>query len=518
MEGGTYRTLQVINQIPVVALIILAIVTFSLELDLIIKPELNDFRPILNSYSTYSTYNIIYWIMSLEIIILSGVMLQRSISRKNILQVRRSRSIFVLYIQLAYSKGEKAVTRFAIAAIINFIRYLYVLVFTILVQIEKKPGPWYIEVLDPVLYTLFTVIIIGVMVNILTRPPFRQRRETTTNLSIPPQYQLEDYRIGWICTLPLEMAAAKAMLDEIHIDLPNNPNNYNAYILGKISSHNIVVACLPSGVYGTTSAATVATQMLSSFKSIRFGLMVGIGGGVPSETADIRLGDIVVAKPTEHFPGVIQYDYGKTVQDGRFERTGTLNKPPQPLLTAVSRLQADHMMIDSRIPTYLSEMVAKYPRMSTNFTHRGHQQDRLFQARYDHAEIRDTCDHCDISKLVDRPARTTNSPMIHYGLIASGNQVMKHGVTRDQFARDLSILCFEMEAAGLMDNFPCLVIRGICDYADSHKNNVWQEYAAATAAAYAKEILSVIPPGLVAKTPTIAMAASNACESLFCGC
>jgi nucleoside phosphorylase len=95
---------------------------------------------------------------------------------------------------------------------------------------------------------------------------------------------------------------------------------------------------------------------------------------------------------------------------------------------------------------------------------------------------------------------------------------MKHGVTRDQFARELGILCFEMEAAGLMDNFPCLVIRGICDYADSHKSKEWQEYAAATAAAYAKEILSVIPPGLVAKTPKIAMKASNACESLFCGC
>ena len=49
-----------------------------------------------------------------------------------------------------------------------------------------------------------------------------------------------------------------------------------------------------------------------------------------------------------------------------------------------------------------------------------------------------------------------------------------------------------MEAAGLMDSFPCLVIRGICDYADSHKNKRWQPYAAATAAAFAKELLGVI--------------------------
>ena len=46
-----------------------------------------------------------------------------------------------------------------------------------------------------------------------------------------------------------------------------------------------------------------------------------------------------------------------------------------------------------------------------------------------------------------------------------------------------------MEAAGLMSNFPCLVIRGICDYADSEKNDVWHKYASATAAAFTKELL-----------------------------
>jgi nucleoside phosphorylase len=70
---------------------------------------------------------------------------------------------------------------------------------------------------------------------------------------------------------------------------------------------------------------------------------------------------------------------------------------------------------------------------------------------------------------------------------------MRHALTRDRLRKEKGILCFEMEAAGLMDNLPCLVIRGICDYADSHKNKKWQPYAAVTAAAYAKEILSVIP-------------------------
>jgi nucleoside phosphorylase len=102
----------------------------------------------------------------------------------------------------------------------------------------------------------------------------------------------------------------------------------------------------------------------------------------------------------------------------------------------------------------------------------------------------------------------------HYGLIASGNQVMRHGQTRDRLARELGILCFEMEAAGLMDNFPCLVVRGICDYADSHKNKQWQEYAAATAAAYAKELLSLIPENQAPETLTVARAIPNVGESL----
>jgi nucleoside phosphorylase len=85
------------------------------------------------------------------------------------------------------------------------------------------------------------------------------------------------------------------MLDAIHTSLPRPPIDQNTYILGNIGDHNIVVTYLPSGVYSNISAITVAMQLLSSFRSIRFGLIVGIGGGVPSSNADIRLGDIVVS-------------------------------------------------------------------------------------------------------------------------------------------------------------------------------------------------------------------------------
>lgn len=101
-----------------------------------------------------------------------------------------------------------------------------------------------------------------------------------------------------------------------------------------------------------------------------------------------------------------------------------------------------------------------------------------------------------------REPRTSEDPFIHYGLIASGDQVMRDGATRERLRRELDVLCFEMEAAGLMDDFPCLVVRGICDYADSHKNKQWQGYAAAAAAAYAKELLSVVPGNLVVSTRT----------------
>ncbi|KAK6358105.1 hypothetical protein TWF730_007460 [Orbilia blumenaviensis] len=300
------------------------------------------------------------------------------------------------------------------------------------------------------------------------------------------------YTIAWICALPVERAAAVAMLDEIHRDghLEKHSNDDNAYTLGEISGHNIVIAGLPLGVYGTTATTVVGSQISSTFTSISFWLLVGIGGGVPSRKVDIRLGDVVVGK------GVVQYDYGKTVREGRFEHKGTINKPPQALLKAIAKLQSDHLMTESRIPDILSYALESNPKMKTKFTHRGHEHDVLFKSGYDHiefGEVCEFCEFCDREMVETRLPRAGNEPTIHYGLIASGNQVMKDGKTRDRLKKELDIICFEMEAAGLIENFPFLVIRGICDYSDSHKNKQWQEYSAATAAAYAKELLLTIP-------------------------
>src|SRR5947207_2572224 len=99
--------------------------------------------------------------------------------------------------------------------------------------------------------------------------------------------------------------------------------------------------------------------------------------------------------------------------------------------------------------------------------------------------------------------RDSTEPEIHYGIIASGNMLIKDAATRDKIAKEIGndCVCFEMEAAGLMNNFPCLVIRGICDYADSHKSDQWQRYASATAAAYGKEFLGYVPSEDLQRTP-----------------
>ena len=238
----------------------------------------------------------------------------------------------------------------------------------------------------------------------------------------------EDYTVAWICALPLEAAAAKVMLDKTHPQLSQSAGDDNAYTLGEIFGHNIVVACLPSGAYGTISAATVAAHMRNTFPSIRFGLMVGIGGGVPTAKNDIRLGDVVVSKPTVSGTGVVHYDYGKTVASGVFQQTGMMNQPPQVLLNAITQLHADEMLGNSQgIVGMISDVLNRNVETKSLFSTPSDEQDTLFNPAYDHPQDEDTCIKCDKGQLIHRDPRTSDKPRIHYGLIASGNQVMKHG-------------------------------------------------------------------------------------------
>lgn len=304
------------------------------------------------------------------------------------------------------------------------------------------------------------------------------------------------YSVGIICALAKEKAAVKAMLDEEHPRQPPAAGDENDYTFGKIGEHCVAIACLP-GDMGTTSASAVAVNMMRSFP-IKIGLMVGICGGVWSEDQDIRLGDVVVSKPTGQHGGVVQWDFGKVDDGGGFCRKGTLNKPPRPLRSAVTGLEAQHLMAGHDLQKHLDEMLTKYPKMAKTYGRQGSADDQLFEAGYSHVTGNSTCAQCELDRVRHRPAREDELPEIHYGNIVSGNAVVKDGPTRDRIARQEEILCFEMEAAGLMDTFPCVVIRGVCDYADSHKNKRWQPYAAAVAAAYAKELLLWMPAAEVA--------------------
>jgi nucleoside phosphorylase len=78
---------------------------------------------------------------------------------------------------------------------------------------------------------------------------------------------------------------------------------------------------------------------------------------------------------------------------------------------------------------------------------------------------------------------------IHFGRIASGDTVMKSGEDRDSIAQRESVIAFEMEGASVLGNLPCIIVKGVCDYADSHKDKTWQNYAAGSAAACMKALL-----------------------------
>jgi nucleoside phosphorylase len=312
------------------------------------------------------------------------------------------------------------------------------------------------------------------------------------------------YTVGWICAITTEYVAAKAFLDREHENLEYGPaNDNNIYTLGEMGKHNVVITQLPKGEYGIAAAASTARDMVRTFPNIRIGFMVGIGGGAPSKKHDIRLGDVVVSTPHDGNGGLFQYDFGKTIQDQEFRITGFLDQPPGLLRAAMGDIEAEYEMEGHQLNKIIDSVLEKRPRLRKKYNRPGLSSDWLYQSHIVHpSNDEKSCEAVcgdDKSKLIVRPDRTDeeDNPAIHYGLIASANQVMKDALIRDRLSAERDVLCFEMEAAGLMNHFPCLVIRGICDYSDSHKNKEWQGYAAMTAAAYAKDVLSRIKPNKV---------------------
>ncbi|KAL6825921.1 hypothetical protein J3E69DRAFT_335364 [Trichoderma sp. SZMC 28015] len=301
----------------------------------------------------------------------------------------------------------------------------------------------------------------------------------------------DDYRVGWICPLEVEQTAAMEMLDEEHQPLKQSPNDHNVYKLGSINGHNVVIAGLPQT--GNCSTAAVVTQMRMTFKKLRYGLLVGIGGGVPVETDKgiIRLGHVVVSKPTGEHSGAIQYDHGKAI-DGFIERTGSLMPPPAAFLNAAQALAVEQSRADNDPLWENTQRIRSQRRGLRHFKFPGIANDHLYQPDYNHQQMGMTCEKggCSPEQRIERPVEEDDECFIvvHRGTIASGELVIKDAQKRDFLAQKYNLLCFETEAAGALTDFPCLVIRGISDYCDSHKNNNWHGFAAAAAAAYARQL------------------------------
>ncbi|KAH8704541.1 nucleoside phosphorylase domain-containing protein [Phaeosphaeriaceae sp. PMI808] len=306
------------------------------------------------------------------------------------------------------------------------------------------------------------------------------------------QRMYDAVEVGWVCIVQCELDAATALLDERQDDV--SPEGGETYILGRMGRHNVVIAYPSAGSYGIAPIVRVATKIHQEFRNIRFCLLVGVAGGCPDpqdDAMDIRLGDVVVSEPKGNRGGVVQIDMGKNTEDG-FRIFSHLNKPYHELLDAIPRLRNDHQK-KRKMDDYIDAVTMKSKEQPEPgyFAFPGREQDRLFQSDYRHPQEQASCADCD-EKRVRRRTPLARRSRVFYGTIGSANNVLRSAKKRDRLHREEGILCVEMEAAGLMDTLSCVVIRGICDYADSHKNKEWQPYAALAAAAYAKELLTYI--------------------------
>ncbi|KAH7007555.1 nucleoside phosphorylase domain-containing protein [Ilyonectria destructans] len=270
------------------------------------------------------------------------------------------------------------------------------------------------------------------------------------------KFSHEDYIVGWICPLEVEQIAALEMLDEEHERLPQPATDHHVYNLGSIAGHNVVIAGLHTP--GNNPAATVVTQMRSTFPNLRFGFLVGIGGGVPVKTDNgvIRLGDVVV------------------------------NLAAKRARSRIDSLEQNINRVDTNI------------RGLRHYKYPGATHDYLYKPDYTHLEPDLLCDECacDASQRVSRTLEGADDKpyvVVHRGTIATGELVIKDAMLRDRLAREHNLLRFEMEATGALVDLPCMVIRGISDYCDSHKNDRWHGYASLAAAAYARQLFFHMP-------------------------
>ena len=255
-----------------------------------------------------------------------------------------------------------------------------------------------------------------------------------------------------------------------------------------IGHHNVVLVHIPN--VGKVAAATAAAYLRASFQGIQLALVVGICGATPiGEGENISFGDVVISK------GLVQYDLGR-LHNSKFEPKDSrdywdnLPRPSLEIRGALTKLQTEQgrNRLQNKTSEYLG--ILRY-KLSSEVTFPEATEARLFKSTYPRSPSECTDDDgvCDMAIGVSCEQLPPN-PVIHFGLVASGDTVMRSGEDRDGIAARDGVIAFEMEGVGAWEKFPhCLVIKGVCDYADSHKDKRWQGYAAATAAAATKGFL-----------------------------
>ncbi|KAH8700436.1 hypothetical protein BGW36DRAFT_425259 [Talaromyces proteolyticus] len=330
---------------------------------------------------------------------------------------------------------------------------------------------------------------------------------------MPPQSR-KGFKVAIICALPVEFDAVEALLDEHYVACGKQPGDLNFYRTGRIDKYDIVLAYSPE--MGKKSAASVASSLLISFPGINLTILTGICGGVPFPLSDTELilGDVIISSK------VAEYDFGKLYPDGFQQRgdfTETLGRADRDIRSFLSALKTQRLQCDfqERHLNHLTHLKT----LNNKWQYPGAAHDQLFQATYRHKHHTSMttciCTDCKSSEdpicgealesdcnklgcaeqLIKRTRLTTAcnpSPRMLFGPLGSGDTVMKSGEHRDRLAKKMGIIGFEMEGVGICDSLRCIIIKGVSDYADSHKNKAWQEYAAASAASCTKAFLEVM--------------------------
>lgn len=330
-----------------------------------------------------------------------------------------------------------------------------------------------------------------------------------SNIATTRELNEQDVKIAIICALPLEAEAIDTLFDHHSDELVNtcglSSSDPNSYTFGHMGLYRVVLVHMPS--MGKVAAANVSANLNISFPGIQLAFVVGICGGVPSASNDeMILGDVVVSS------GVVEYDFGRHYDDGLHTKR-EIHNPQQALSSRLAKIQMSRIRgsLELKMSSHLDRVTRKI--QGSNYP--GAKEDRLFLPTYRHKhrghDARCSCTASDTDSgitcgraclencrltgcdgtLVHRKRLSVDNPkpMIHFGLIASASIVMKSGVIRDKIARDLNVVAFEMEGCGVWANLPTLVVKGVSDYADSHKSKSWQRYAAATAAATARTLI-----------------------------